>query len=208
APPPPAAPPTAPPPAALPPPAAAAPPPAAPPPAAPPPAATPAPQPEPAQPEPAQPRRRSRRSKNTTTGLETKASPPAARAAEPVVSDHASYLPSLTGQVGLYHLSTAEVGPVGHLRFGLHGQFFRSTGFLVEGDNGTQDTNTRFGGTFTFGFTPHEAIELYGAIMSSSNRNERESEVGRRDPVLIKSFGDLVLGGKAVLPVARGFTAG
>jgi len=208
APPPPAAPPTAPPPAALPPPAAAAPPPAAPAPAPPPPAATPAPQPEPAQPEPAQPRRRSRRSKNTTTGLETKASPPAARAAEPVVSDHASYLPSLTGQVGLYHLSTAEVGPVGHLRFGLHGQFFRSTGFLVEGDNGTQDTNTRFGGTFTFGFTPHEAIELYGAIMSSSNRNERESEVGRRDPVLIKSFGDLVLGGKAVLPVARGFTAG
>ena len=217
APPPPAAPPTAPPPAALPPPAspppAAAPPPAAPPAAAPPPAAppaaetAPAPQPEPRQPQPGESRRR-RRSKSTAAGLEATASPPASRATETVAKDHDSYLTSLTGQIGLYHVSTAEVGPVGHLRFGLHGQFFKSSGFLVEGQNGSQDTNTRFGGTFTFGFTPHEAIELYGAIMSSSNRNVRESETGRRDPELIKSFGDLVLGGKAVLPVSRGFTAG
>jgi len=78
-------------------------------------------------------------------------------AAPPAPFDPNSYLTSLTGQIGLYHLSTAEVGPVGHARFGLHGQFFRSSGFLVEGVNNSQDTNTRFGGVFTFGYTPHEA---------------------------------------------------
>ena len=122
--------------------------------------------------------------------------------------DPDSYLTSLTGQIGLYHVSTAEVGSRGHLRFGLHGQYFRSSGFLVGGENDTTDTNTRFAGAFTFGFTPHQSIELYGAITSSSNRNERTSEPGRTDPELIKSFGDLVLGGKAVAPVRPGFNAG
>jgi outer membrane protein OmpA-like peptidoglycan-associated protein/LysM repeat protein len=51
-------------------------------------------------------------------------------------------------------------------------------------------------------------IELFGAILTSSNRNERPPEPDRRDPELIKSFGDLILGGKAVVPVRRGFTAG
>jgi outer membrane protein OmpA-like peptidoglycan-associated protein len=118
-------------------------------------------------------------------------------------ADPDSFLTTLTGPIGLYHISTAEVGPAGHLRFGLHGQFFRTSRFLLPGD-----TNTRFAGAFTFGFTPHESIELYGAITSSSNRNERAEEAGRTDPELIKSFGDLVLGGKAVAPVARGFSAG
>ncbi|HEY7371783.1 MAG TPA: OmpA family protein [Polyangia bacterium] len=122
--------------------------------------------------------------------------------------DPDSYLTSLTGQIGLYHLSTAEVGPAGHLRFGLHGQYFRSTGFLLQEMDGSGDTNTRFSGSFTFGFTPHESVELFGGIMSSSNRNTRAAEENRTDPVLIKSFGDLVLGGKAVAPVSPGFSAG
>ncbi len=92
---------------------------------------------------------------------------------------------------------------MGHLRVGLHGQVFQSSGFLLPGD-----TNTRFSGAFTFGFTPHESVELFGAITSSSNRNARADEPGRTDPELIKSFGDLVLGGKAVAPLARGLTAG
>jgi outer membrane protein OmpA-like peptidoglycan-associated protein len=115
----------------------------------------------------------------------------------------ASFLPSLVGPIGLYHLSTAEVGPVDHLRLALHGQFFRASDFLVQ-----DDEDTRLSGDFSFGFTPHEYLELFGAMLTSSNRNERPPEANRRDPVLIKSFGDLIVGGKGVYPVARGFTLG
>ena len=128
---------------------------------------------------------------------------------EPGHPDPDSLLTSLTGPIGLYHVSTAEVGPTGHLRLGLHGQFFRSSNFLVEGADHLGDVNTRFAGAFTFGFTPHESIELFGAITSSSNRNVRsDKETDRTDPELIKSFGDLVLGGKAIVPVNPGFSAG
>jgi len=128
---------------------------------------------------------------------------------EPGHPDPDSLLTSLVGPIGLYHLSTAEVGPTGHLRLGLHGQFFRASNFLVQGADGRGDVNTRFAGSFTFGFTPHESIELFGAITSSSNRNVRsDKETDRTDPELIKSFGDLVLGGKAIVPVNPGFSAG
>src|SRR3954453_8033094 len=193
--------PTAPPPPASPRPPASSP---APPPA---PVAAPAPPPAyPARPEPTEAASRSV-SGGAAASVEATASPVPSAAGRPK-GDPDSYLPTLTGPIGLYHVSTAEVGPAGHVRLGLHGQYFRSSGFLVEGANGTPDTNPRFGGNFTFGFTPHEALELYGGIFSSSNRNERVSEPGRRDPELIKSFGDLVLGGKAVAPIARGFSAG
>jgi hypothetical protein len=107
------------------------------------------------------------------------------------------------GPIGLLHLPTAEVGPVNHLRLGLHFDWFRSSGFLVEGD-----TNTRVDGSFSFGYTPQQNVELFGAILTSSNRNVRSAlgEGPRRDPELIKSFGDLVLGAKGALPVAVGQT--
>src|SRR5678815_3364411 len=116
-----------------------------------------------------------------------------------------SYLPSLMGPIGLYGMSTAEVGPVNHLRLALHGQYFQSSGFLVTGDE-----NSRMNGNFSFGFTPHKYVEIFGAMLTSSNRNTRTNsfEPPRRDPELIKSFGDLVLGPKVILPVARGMTAG
>jgi hypothetical protein len=126
--------------------------------------------------------------------------PPAPRGAVPD-----SFLPSLMGPIGLYHLSTAEVGPVNHLRLSLHFDYFKSAGFLVAGDE-----NSRVDGSFSFGYTPHEYLELFGAMLTSSNRNQRSaiSEPPRRDPELIKSFGDLVLGAKTALPVARGMTFG
>jgi outer membrane protein OmpA-like peptidoglycan-associated protein len=143
----------------------------------------------------------------TGATVETSVSPPTPSPARETANPD-SYLPSLTGQIGFYHLSTAEVGPVGHLRFSLHGQYFQARRFLVQGSDRMGDLNTRLAGTFNFGFTPHESIELFGAILTSSNRNERAPEPDRRDPELIKSFGDLILGGKAVVPVRRGFTAG
>ena len=133
--------------------------------------------------------------------------------AAPAPMSGEAFLPSLIGPIGLYHTSTAEVGPLHQLRLGLHGQFFQSTEFLIQGD-----TNTRLQGGLTFGFTPHESVEIFGAFLTASNRNQRCGmgstpdmcipEPNRRDPELIKSFGDLVLGGKGVLPVSRGFTAG
>ena len=56
-----------------------------------------------------------------------------------------SFLPSLMGPIGLYHLSTAEVGPVNHLRLALHFDYFKSSGFLVSGDE-----NSRLDGSFSF----------------------------------------------------------
>lgn len=114
-----------------------------------------------------------------------------------------SYLPSLAGPIGLYRVSTAEVGPENHLRLALHGSYFKSSEFLIH-----NDTDTRIDGAFTFGYTPHKYFEIFGALLTSSNRNRRPSEVDRRDPELIKSFGDLVLGPKVVTPVAEGTTIG
>ncbi|HEY2901523.1 MAG TPA: OmpA family protein [Polyangia bacterium] len=133
---------------------------------------------------------------------ETLAASPAPVAPAPI-GDADSYLPTLTGPIGLYRVSTAEVGPRNHLRLALHGEFFSSSQLLVDGDQ-----DKRLLGEFTFGFTPHKNVEVFGGLMSSSNRNHRVSEEGRRDPELIKSFGDLVLGGKAAFPVATGVTVG
>jgi outer membrane protein OmpA-like peptidoglycan-associated protein len=116
-----------------------------------------------------------------------------------------SFLPSLVGPVGLYNMSTAEVGPEQHLRFALHGQYFESSGFLVTGD-----ANSRMNGNFSFGYTPNKYFEIFGAFLTSSNRNQRFNnfEPPRRDPELIKSFGDLVLGPKVVFPIATGMNVG
>ncbi len=137
------------------------------------------------------PRPRPRRPAPVAADLEPEVHPP--------VPD--SFLPTLMGPIGLYHISTAEVGPVNHLRLALHFDYFKSAGFLVQGDE-----NSRVDGSFSFGYTPHEYVELFGAMLTSSNRNVRSAvgEPPRRDPELIKSFGDLVLGAKTALPVARG----
>ena len=129
--------------------------------------------------------------------------PPPTGPAPAKVANPDSYLPTLMGPLGLYRVSTAEVGPENHLRLALHGEFFRDSGFLVEGD-----TNTRMNGELSFGYTPLPYLEAFGAILTASNRNHRNNswEPPRRDPELIKSFGDLVLGAKGVVDVARGQT--
>jgi outer membrane protein OmpA-like peptidoglycan-associated protein len=116
---------------------------------------------------------------------------------------HAGFLPSLEGPIGLYHLSTAEVGPAHHLRLALHGQYFQKSDLLTGGDH-----DTLLAGALTFGFTPVRFLELFGGVLTSSNRNERDSEPGRSDPTVIHSRGDLLLGAKAVLPIATGTSVG
>jgi outer membrane protein OmpA-like peptidoglycan-associated protein len=132
------------------------------------------------------------------------APPPAVPAGPASEAVPESFLPSLIGPIGLYRISTAEVGPVMHLRLALHGEYFKTDDFLI-----ARDSDSRLNGALTFGFTPHPNVEIFGAFLTSSNRNDRPAEMpARRDPELIKSFGDLVLGPKVIYPLGRGAVIG
>jgi outer membrane protein OmpA-like peptidoglycan-associated protein len=116
---------------------------------------------------------------------------------------HSWTLPSLTGALGLLHASTAQVGPLHQLRLGLRAEYFGADNFLIAGD-----TNRRLAGGLTAGFTLFRNIEIFGAILNSSNRNQRLRDPTDRDPELIKTFGDVVLGGKWILPLSPAATLG
>lgn len=128
---------------------------------------------------------------------------------------------SLGGGVGLLHMSSAEVGQVGQLRLALHGEFFTASNFLVQRVSPPGgDHDTRLQGALTFGITPLDHFEVFGAVLASENRNRRlcgpdangqeqcVSEPKRTDPEVIKSFGDLILGVKLAYPIVAGFSAG
>jgi outer membrane protein OmpA-like peptidoglycan-associated protein len=129
--------------------------------------------------------------------------------------------PSLAGAVGLLHMSSAEVGPVGYLRLSLHGEFFSGSNVLVTRVSPPGgDHDSRMQAALTFGVTPFHHFELFGAILGSANQNQRlcatdssgneqcVSEANRTDPELIKSYGDIILGVKLAYPIAPGFAAG
>jgi outer membrane protein OmpA-like peptidoglycan-associated protein len=129
---------------------------------------------------------------------------------------------SLGGSVGLLRMGSAEVGGVAQLRLSLHGEYFTGSNFLVQSDApAASDRDTRLQGALTFGITPVEHFEIFGAVLGSANRNRRlcgpdpitgaevcASELNRTDPELIKSFGDLILGAKLAYPLAPGFSGG
>jgi hypothetical protein len=61
---------------------------------------------------------------------------------------------SLAGAVGLLRMSSAEVGPVGYFRLGLHGEYFTASNFLVKRDSPPGgDRDTRVQGALSFGIT-------------------------------------------------------
>jgi outer membrane protein OmpA-like peptidoglycan-associated protein len=123
-------------------------------------------------------------------------------------------------------MASGEVGYPGQFRLSLHGEFFSGSNFLVQRDAegslpAASDQDTRLQGALTFGITPVEHFEIFGAVLGSANRNRRlcwndprtgnetcESEANRTDPEIIKSFGDLLFGVKATYPLAPGFSAG
>ena len=82
-----------------------------------------------------------------------------------------SYLPTLAGPIGLYRISTAEVGPTNHLRLALHGEFFQSSSFLVD-----KDTDRRLLGDFTFGYTVHRERR---ALRRAADRQQPQHARGR-----------------------------
>jgi outer membrane protein OmpA-like peptidoglycan-associated protein len=125
---------------------------------------------------------------------------------------------ALAGSVGLLRMGAAEVGRLWQLRLSLHGEYFKSTRMLVDDAGMTNggDTNTRLQGALTFGFTPLEFMEIFGAVLGSGNRNTRclknqtpcTREGGWSDPEIIKAFGDLILGTKLAYALPSGFSIG
>jgi outer membrane protein OmpA-like peptidoglycan-associated protein len=145
----------------------------------------------------------------------------AAAAGEEIVDQPRGYVPqnSLAGSVGLLRMGSAEVGRLWQLRLGLHGEYFKSSKMLVENSDltGGGDTDTRFQGALTFGLTPLEFMEVFGAVLASGNKNTRclsdpktpcTSEANRTDPEIIKAFGDLILGTKLAYGFPIGFSFG
>jgi hypothetical protein len=123
-------------------------------------------------------------------------------------------LTSRNGAVGLTGMSTADVGRLHHLRLGVGGEFFRSSGFLVSAPGSSGDRNTRLRGTITASGTPAEFLELFGGVAGSANRNRRicgtgassdtcRSETGRADPELIRSSASINFGGKTAARISE-----
>ena len=120
-------------------------------------------------------------------------------------------LPGLNGGVGVLRTSAADVGDRSDLRLGLTGEFSSSEDFLVRGSR-----NRRLAGTLAVGVTVARRVELFGAMLASSNRNNRcvsgpgtcVPEPDRLDPTLIRAFGDLLLGGKLAAPLSRSLRLG
>jgi outer membrane protein OmpA-like peptidoglycan-associated protein len=148
-----------------------------------------------AQPAPAQPA-----GPQTQTEIEGPGTTPAQpqQPERPQLSLH----PSLGGPIGLWNNFTAEVGPQWTFRFAIHGEIFRSSDFLVVGDQ-----NTRFAGSIQIGFTPLKFLELWFSSYSTSNDNQRVDPT-RQDPEVILALGDFAFGAKTAFKFGRIFGAG
>jgi len=103
-----------------------------------------------------------------------------------------------SGAHGVLRSLSADTGIVGQLRLQFGGEFSNGSDVIIRGDK-----NTRLGGGITGSYSPWVGTELFGALLGSSNKNQRicsggicQSEEGRVDPEVIRSFGDLVMGAK------------
>jgi hypothetical protein len=103
-----------------------------------------------------------------------------------------------TGAHGVLRSMSADTGILGQLRLQFGGEFSSGSDVIIRGDK-----NTRLGGAITGSYSPWVGVELFGALLGSSNKNQRicsggtcQSEEGRVDPEVIRSFGDLVMGAK------------
>jgi OmpA-OmpF porin, OOP family len=111
--------------------------------------------------------------------------------------------PTMMGPVGLLRTHTGDSGAPGRFRIGLHVSGFQQDNFLVAGAGGTKgDTNGRFTGDLTIGYTPWKYIEAYLSMFNASNRNQR-NDPGRTDPEVILSLGDVAFGLKGRYPATR-----
>ena len=98
---------------------------------------------------------------------------------EPVVN-------TLRGPIGLFHTTLPDVGGNLTVRFRLHTDFFRAP--II----GT-DENSRVRGAVNLGFTPWKYLEIFLAIGSQANRNQR-TDADRQDPEALFALGDIDFG--------------
>jgi outer membrane protein OmpA-like peptidoglycan-associated protein len=94
--------------------------------------------------------------------------------------------------------ATTDGGYVRRLRLSLQGDYARASGLLAAGDT---DSRVRTG--LVVAFAPADAIDLFGAVLASANRNQRK-EMGRVDPELVTTSGDVALGAKGRLMTGVG----
>ncbi len=114
---------------------------------------------------------------------------------------------SLRGGVGLYHTTLADVGGRHTVRFRLHTDFFRRTGFIYDSTENGTDEHARVRGTVNIGYSPFKWGELFMAVHSQANRNVR-NQPGRQDPVQQFALGDLDFGVKGAHRMVRGGAIG
>jgi outer membrane protein OmpA-like peptidoglycan-associated protein len=95
------------------------------------------------------------------------------------------------------------VGAPHQLRLGFHGEYFSAKDVVIAGDSAQ-----RLSGGLAVGYTVRRDLELFGAFLNSSNRNQRRRAPDDRDPELIKTFGDLMLGGKWSIALSSAATLG
>ncbi|HEX4407057.1 MAG TPA: carboxypeptidase regulatory-like domain-containing protein [Polyangia bacterium] len=94
--------------------------------------------------------------------------------------------------------ATTDVGYVLRPRLSLQGDYAKASGLLAAADS---DARIRTG--LVVAFAPFDALDLFGAVLASANRNERK-ETARVDPELVTTSGDVVLGAKGRLVTRAG----
>lgn len=114
---------------------------------------------------------------------------------------------SLRGGVGLFHSTLADVGGRHTVRFRLHTDFFRDTAFVLPKGSENPDTHARVRGTINIGYSPFKWGELYMAVHSQANRNDRV-QPGRQDPRQQFALGDLDFGIKGAHRMVKGGAIG
>lgn len=110
---------------------------------------------------------------------------------------------SLRGGLGLYHTTLADVGGRHTVRFRLHTDFFKRTGFIYDSAANGPDEQGRVRGSVNIGYSPFKWGELYLAVHSQASRNAR-TQPGRQDPVNQFALGDVDFGVKGAHRFVKG----
>ena len=137
----------------------------------------------------------------------TGAPPSMAVGSEPPISNGAESEPGTSPRIDVTRAATpltplydatTDGGYVRRPRLSLQGDYAKASGLLAAADS---DSRIRTG--LVVAFAPLDALDLFGAVLASANRNERK-EAARVDPELVTTSGDVVLGAKGRLMTGTG----